>query len=98
VSPEYTALIECEPLERVDVENDAVPPLSVAVPIVVAPSRKLTEPVIVPLTPLATVAVNVTEEPALEILFEELTLVDVAARLTTCVRLPTDDVQHVAPL
>ena len=42
-------MIECAATARVEIENVAVPPLSVPVPRVVEPSRKLTLPVGVPL-------------------------------------------------
>jgi hypothetical protein len=64
-SPPYTAVIEWDPTDKVDVENVAWPPLSVPVPSVVAPSLNVTVPVGVPLPEpdAATVAVNVTDCP-----------------------------------
>ena len=58
--------MECEATDRDDVENVATPPaLRVPVPIVVAPSRKVTVPVGVPPGPV-TVAVKVTDWPKVE--------------------------------
>jgi hypothetical protein len=59
-------VIECVPTVRVVVANVATPePFSRPLPIVVAPSRKFTEPVGVPAPgeTAATVAVNVTDAP-----------------------------------
>ena len=44
-SPPYTAVIECEPAARDEVEKLAVPPATVDVPRVVAPSLNVTVPV-----------------------------------------------------
>ncbi len=63
-APPYWALKECEPALNEVVENVAVPwAESVAVPITVVPSRKLTLPVGVP-ADAPTVAVNTTDCPA----------------------------------
>jgi len=62
-SPPYTAVIECGPRVRFEVVNVAtLEVFSVAVPIAVAPSWKVTVPVgsVVPV--VVTVAVNVTNE------------------------------------
>ncbi len=48
---------------REDVANVACPELSVPLPRIVAPSLKVTDPVGVPLSLAATVAVNVTDWP-----------------------------------
>jgi hypothetical protein len=56
--PPYTAVIACEPLPSVAVENVALPELMVPVPSVARPSLNVTVPVGVPPLPL-TVAVNV---------------------------------------
>ena len=66
----------------------AVPPLSVPVPRVVEPSRKVTVPVGVPLpgATALTVAVKVTDSPKTEDLSDEVTLLVVAAWLTVWVR------------
>ena len=58
-SPEYTAVMLCMPAESDEVLNVAVVPLIVPVPSVVEPSRNVT----VPVAPLVTVAVNVTDAP-----------------------------------
>jgi hypothetical protein len=67
------------------VEKVATPPVSVPVPITVAPSRKLTVPVGVPAPGLtaATVAVSVTDCPKTDGLVLEMRLVVVLALLTT---------------
>jgi hypothetical protein len=63
LSPPYAAVILWLPRAKVEVEKVACPePLSVPVPIVVAPSLKVTVPVAVPLEPV-TVAVKVTDWP-----------------------------------
>ena len=78
-SPEYVAVIECEPALNV-LESVAWPPaLSVLVPIVVPPSRNATEPVGVPGELLLTVAVKATDCPAMEGFMDEVTTVVVAA-------------------
>ena len=66
----------------------AVPPLSVPVPSVVEPSRKLTVPVGVPLpgATALTVVVKVNDSPKTEGLSDEVTLLEVAAWLTFRVR------------
>ena len=56
-SPPYVAVIKCSPAERLEVENDAFPELTVAVPIWVVPSLNVTVPVAVA---GKTVAVKVT--------------------------------------
>ena len=68
----------------------AVPPLSVPVPRVVEPSRKLTVPVGVPLpgATALTVAVKVTDSPKTEGFADEVTLLVVPAWLTVWVRGP----------
>jgi hypothetical protein len=88
-SPEYFAVIECDPTASVDVANVATPELSVPVPSVVAPSRNVTVPVGVPPVPV-TVAVNVTDWPAVEGLTEEVSVVVLAFVFTTWVT--TEDV------
>ncbi len=62
-SPAYSAVIECEPAASAAVESVATPaPLSVPVPIVVAPSLNVTTPVATPVEGDCgvTVAVKVT--------------------------------------
>lgn len=62
--PEYIAFITCVPVNKLEVVNLAVPPLSATVPIDVAPSTKVTVPVGVPEPFLGvTVAVKVTPLP-----------------------------------
>ena len=76
----------CEPIARaLVVVKLALPPLRVAVPRLVVPSMKVTEPVGVPLPgALAlTVAVKVTDRPKSDGLAEETTVVFVVSWLTT---------------
>lgn len=74
-SPWYAAVIECVPTTSDAVEIEALPRASrVPPPMEVAPSKKSTVPVGVPPVPV-TVAVNVTDCPAVEGLSEETTLV-----------------------
>jgi len=61
VLPAYCAVIECEPTASDDVVNDGA--ATVALPITVVPSRKVSEPLAVPALEV-TAAVNVTGEPA----------------------------------
>ena len=69
------------PTLRVEMLKVATPPLSVPVPIVVAPSRKFTVPVGVPVPGAtgATVAVNVTDWLKTEGFVDEVTAVVVLA-------------------
>ncbi len=53
----YSAVILCEPTERLEVVNVAVGPVILVVPITVAPSRKTTVPVL----PDPNIAVKVTD-------------------------------------
>jgi hypothetical protein len=63
-SPSYAAVMECAPTVSIDVVKVAMPPpFRVPVPSAVVPSRKVTEPVGLPLLPDVTVAVNVTGVP-----------------------------------
>lgn len=62
-SPPYTAVIECVPCVKADVENVAVPALTAPVPIATAPSRNWTLPVAVD---GVTAAVKVTACPSVE--------------------------------
>ena len=62
--PEYVAFIACDPAAKLEVVNLAVPPLSATVPMVFAPSTKVTVPVGVPEPVLGvTVAVKFTPLP-----------------------------------
>ena len=84
MSAPYTAVIECDPTARVEVATVAVsgfPPLSVPVPIVVAPSLKVTVPdgAVTPANCGVTVAVNVTELPYVEGVPDVATVVAVLA-------------------
>lgn len=70
-SPWYAAVIECVPETSAEVESEAWPAFNVPLPIEVAPSKKTTVPVGVPV-PL-TVAVKVTDCPAVEGFKSEIT-------------------------
>ena len=78
-------MIECAPVASAPVENVVWPkPLSVPVPMVVAPSLNVTVPVGVPPEPL-TVAVKVTDWPNALGSSEEVIAVVVLLGLTVCV-------------
>jgi hypothetical protein len=77
-SPLYVAVMGSLPARSEDVVTVAAPPVSVEVPNVVAPLVNVT----VPVTPLGSVAVNVTDCPGVEGFTEE-------ARVTTGVPLVT---------
>lgn len=73
------------PATNAAVEREACPvPFSVPLPMELVPSRKTTVPVGVPPVPV-TVAVNVTDCPAVEGLSEETTLVLEGCPTTVCV-------------
>lgn len=74
-------MIECDPELRPDVLYVALPLLIVPVPRVVEPSLKVT----VPVAPEVTVAVNITDEPAVEGFKDDAKLTEEAALLTVCV-------------
>jgi hypothetical protein len=86
VLPKYSAVIECFPTANRVVANVALPPDSVMVESVVVPFLKVTEPVGVPPpgATAATVAVNVTDSPNTDGLFDEARLVLLVALLTVC--------------
>ena len=79
----------CEPCASADVVKLALPPLNVALPIMVGPSLKFTFPVGVPNEEL-TVVVNVTDCPTLDGLTDEVSTEVVFNRFT--VWLNTGDV------
>ena len=82
-SPEYTAVMECEPASSEDVERVAWPAaFNAGLPSAVVPSLKVTVPVGVPGEVLATVAVKVTDWPAVDGFNEEARVVVVGAALT----------------
>ena len=89
--PPYTTVMLWFPIASVEVESVAVPPESVFVAKVVAPSLKVTEPVGVPPEDV-TVAVNVTVWPWVDGFKEEVTAVEVDALWTTC-----DNAEEVLP-
>lgn len=84
-SPEYFAVIECEPAVSVEVVNVACPTLRVPVPMLVAPSKNVAVPVGVPAV-AETVAVNVTDCPALDGFKDEVNAVDVGAPVARLVK------------
>ena len=61
VSPLYFAVMECEPVNKLDSESCAALLVIVAVPKDVLPSRKVTVPVAGPALEGCTVAVNTTD-------------------------------------
>jgi hypothetical protein len=79
------AVIEWLPTARLEVETDALPPLKVAVPSEVTPSKNCTVPVA---TEGRTAAVKVTDCPDVEGLTLEARLVVEAAWLTVSDTLP----------
>jgi hypothetical protein len=87
VSPPYTAVIESAPLASPAVVSVAVPPVIVPVPSMAPPSWNVTVPVGVPVADDFTVAVSVTAVPKMDGLFEEATIVELAALFTVCVRI-----------
>jgi hypothetical protein len=90
LSPPYTAVIECAATLSELVLNVAWPELRVPVPMVVAPSLKVTVPLGVPApAPVGvTVAVNVTDCPNTLGLVELVSAVAVPAWFTVCVTVP----------
>ncbi len=85
-------MIECDPTESDDVLKLAAPLVSETVPRDVVPSIKVTLPVAVPAPGdcAETVAVKVTACPSEEGFGAAVTLVVVAALLTTCVKAGLD--------
>src|SRR5262245_41016158 len=84
--PAYAAVMAWSPTASADVVNVVEPPESAAVPRTAVPSLKVTLPVGVP-PPGATgvtVAVNVTEAPAIEGFDDDTTAVVVADLITVC--------------
>jgi len=77
--------MECGPTDSVEVDSAALPPLRVAVPSEVAPSKNCTVPVA---AAGDTFAVSVTLCPNVDGLALEDTVVVVLAPLTPCDRVP----------
>lgn len=75
-------MIECEPATSEEVAKVAMPPLSVPVPRVMAPSMKVAVPVGVP-SPELTVAVRVTVLPVLVWLISALRFVELLVLITS---------------
>lgn len=78
-SPEYWAIIECEPTASEEMLSVACPAPNVLVPSKIPLSRKLTLPVGVPVGVVETVAVIVTTWPNMPGFGDGLTVVTVAA-------------------
>jgi hypothetical protein len=73
--------MKCVPSDRLEMDSDAIPPLSVPVPSEVDPSRNVT----VPVAPEGdTIAVNVTRWFGFEGLALEVSVVVVLGGFTTC--------------
>ncbi len=85
-------MIECDPTANDDVLKVAVPLVSETLPKDVVPSMKVTLPVGIPAPGEAaeTVAVKVTDCPNTEGFAAAVTLLVVAALLTTCVKAGLD--------
>ena len=82
-SPLYLAVIECEPVDKLDTDSCAALLETVAVPKDVAPSRKVIVPVALPPKAVWMLADSVTPWPKLDGLALELTEVVVDAPFTT---------------
>jgi hypothetical protein len=80
--------MECEPTARFFVLKVAVPPLSVRVPNVVAPSLKIAVPVAIVAVGVVTVAVKVTVAPHCEGWADDATDVLLVTLFTTCATAP----------
>jgi hypothetical protein len=83
-SPPYCAVIACAPAVNAEVDSVAAPPApTLPVPIEVTPSvsKNVTVPVIVPAVADVTVAVSVTLAPNVDGFKDDVTAVDVAAKL-----------------
>jgi hypothetical protein len=101
-SPEYAAVMLCDPTVSDAVLKVAVPPLKVAVPSEFAPSLNVTVPVGVPLPDCgATVAVNVTSCPLVNCVFdalrEVLVLIFAGAETTTVTTVEVDAAKFASP-
>jgi hypothetical protein len=79
--PRNWAVIECVPAARLDVVSDALPPLSVALPSSVEPSKNRTVPAA---AAGDTVALKVTDWPTLDGLRLDVRAVVVFAWFTVC--------------
>ena len=80
----YVAVMVCMPEASVEVLNFAASPLTATVFRRVAPSKKVTVPVTLPLNCGATLAVKVTDCPEFDGFCEEANEAVVVALLTTC--------------
>jgi hypothetical protein len=85
LSPPYETVIVWLPAESVAAEIEAVPEVRLAVPNVVAESRKVTVPVGVPVNCGVTVAVKVTVWPKIDGFNELVTALELVALFTVCV-------------
>src|SRR5712671_6674743 len=95
-SPRYSAVIACVPTASLDFVSLATPPLTVAAPIEVAPSRNFTLPVGAG-PALVTWAVKVTACPNCEGFGLEVRVVVVGYFSTTCVTLPVLGLKVASP-
>lgn len=79
-SPEYLAVMECDPVLKLELEKVACAvPSRFPVPIWLAPSKNVTVPLGVPVEALVTLAVNVTDCPFVAGFAEDITVVVVLA-------------------
>jgi hypothetical protein len=83
VLPLYVAAMVCVPSASIESVNSALSPLTLTVPRVFVPSRKVTVPVTVPPNSGTTVAVKVTACPKVDGFNEELNDVVLSALATT---------------
>jgi hypothetical protein len=93
-SPLYVAVMGSLPKGSEDVVTVAAPPVSVDVPNVVAPLVNVT----VPVTPLGSVAVNVTDWPGVEGFVEEIRVTAGVVLATTWVSVPVAELLLASPL
>ena len=94
VSPLYVAVMGSLPVGSEDVVVAATPPVSVDVPKDVAPLVNVT----VPVTPLGSVAVNVTDCPGVEGFTEETRVTAGVVLATTWVSVPVAELLFPSPL
>jgi hypothetical protein len=94
VSPLYVAVMGSLPSGSEDVVAVAIPPVSVDVPNAVAPLVNVT----VPVTPLGSVAVKVTDWPGLEGFAEEIRVTTGVAFATVWVSVPVAELLFPSPL
>ena len=93
----YVAVMVCMPEASVEVLNFAASPLTATVFRRVAPSKKVTVPVTLPLNCGATLAVKVTDWLKLEGFTEDISKTVVVALLTVWVVVPVAGPSFVSP-